>query len=69
MEHKHGFTMDESISEKVETLKGPAFDVEHSHKFPAEGKLEVSGQPPPREMQVHSPLLLLTLVIDYFYHF
>ena len=56
MEHKHGFTMDESISEKVETLKGPAFDVEHSHKFPAEGKLEVSGQPPPREMQVHSPL-------------
>ena len=58
MEHKHGFTMDESISEKVETLKGPAFDVEHSHKFPAEGKLEVSGQPPPREMQVRLCLLL-----------
>ena len=51
VEHKHGFTKEENISEKVTSLQGPAFDVEHGHKYPAEGKLEVSGQPPPREQQ------------------
>ncbi len=51
MEHSHKFERDQTIAEKVPTLQGPAFDVAHQHKYPADGKLDIVEARPPKEQQ------------------
>jgi hypothetical protein len=43
------FTREETHTEHVTSLAGPAYDVTHEHKFPAEGKLEGARVTPPKE--------------------
>ena len=41
----------ETHSEHVTTLSAPAYEVQHEHKFPAEGKIEGPRVSPPKEIQ------------------
>ena len=43
------FTRAETHSEHQVNLSGPAYDVQHEHKFPSEGKLEGARVTPPKE--------------------
>ena len=42
--------MDDTINELTPTLKAPAYDVAHQHKFPEGGKLDVPEAPKPKDL-------------------
>ena len=44
--------MEEKINELSPTLQGPAYDVSHQHKFPADGKLDVPSAPKDKEQKL-----------------
>ena len=44
--------MEEKINELTPTLQGPAYDISHQHKFPADGKLDVPSAPKDKEQKL-----------------
>ena len=50
MQHTHHFDRDKVISEKVTPVNGPVFEVEHGHKYPHKGKLDIITETSPHEM-------------------